>query len=114
MKKILICLIVSVVAACSGLDWYGDKGETQGDIVISNNYRDKYSSDVERFRTNVRIVEKSPVHIIYEYKDVRIDELVVLARRYCIEQGQADVMFRETNLNRNFSRRAIFDCVILQ
>lgn len=76
--------------------------------------KDKYASDYERLVNNVNVKFESPVLVVYEYKDVRIDEVGLLAARYCAEQGHGGAVLREAVLTKNFYRRAAFDCAVLQ
>ncbi len=73
-----------------------------------------YSSDYDRFFQNVIVKEKTPYHVTYEYKDVRLDEVAYLASRYCHEQGGKSAHLHDSVLYRNFTRRATFDCAELQ
>lgn len=74
----------------------------------------RYDSNYDRFLDNVRIKEKNPHYITYEYKDVRIDEIAFLASRYCDEQGKKKAYLHDSILYKNYSRRATFDCLELQ
>lgn len=73
-----------------------------------------YASDYDRFFQNVIVKEKTPHYVTYEYKDVRIDEIAFLASRYCFEQDGKTAYLHDTQLYRNFTRRATFDCLELQ
>lgn len=73
-----------------------------------------YFSASERFLENIRIKQADEFGITYEYKDVRIDEIAFLAAQYCYEQkGRKAVLF-DSQLYKNFSRRATFHCLELQ
>ena len=114
MKKVLACLtIFTLITACSSQPKPTPSAQ-QTEIIATTQTASKYASDYERFSLNVSIKENSATHIVYEYKDVRLDEIAMLAKRYCLEQGQNDVIFREAVLTKNFSRQATFDCIILQ
>ncbi len=73
-----------------------------------------YDSDYDRIINNVRVKEKTPYYVTYEYKDVRIDEIAFLASKYCHDQGGKKAVLNNSILYRNYSRRATFDCVELQ
>jgi len=97
MKKIALGLIVLVVCACSSK------------AVI----QDLYANDEERYLKNIVVKQKSEEKIVYEYRDVRIDELSNLAAKYCNNFGKRAVL-EHTALFRNNRMRATFDCTILQ
>ena len=73
-----------------------------------------YDDDYERFAANVRVKHSDEYGITYEYKDVRLDEIAYMAARYCYEHGERKAVLHDSQLFRNFSRRATFDCVELQ
>jgi hypothetical protein len=58
----------------------------------------------------VVIRDKNPYGIVYEYKNVRIDEVAALAGEYCRGQGKR-VYLKESLTHRNNNRLAAFDCV---
>lgn len=70
-----------------------------------------YGNDYERFADNVRIKMQDEYSITYEYKDVRIDEIAFMASEYCHEQGDKRAVLHDSQLFKNFSRRATFDCI---
>jgi len=73
-----------------------------------------YFTASERFLQNVHIKQADEFGITYEYRDVRIDEIAFLASQYCYEQkGRKAVLF-DSQLYKNFSRRATFHCLELQ
>ncbi len=75
---------------------------------------DYYSNNIERFMQNVSIKEETPRYVIYEYKDVRIDEVASIAAHYCAKHGDKKAFLRQSITYRNHLRRATFDCVNLQ
>ena len=68
----------------------------------------------ERIARNVRVKRSDEYGITYEYKNVRIDEIAHLASDYCYKQKGRQAMLHDSQLFRNFSRRATFDCLELQ
>lgn len=72
-----------------------------------------YADDAERYRQNVAVKAQTSDYVIYEYKDIRIDELAPLAAVYCDNLGGRQAYLREIVLYRNNLRRATFDCVNL-
>lgn len=70
-----------------------------------------YGSNFERFLDNVRIKHKDAYGIVYEYKDVRIDEIAYMASEYCYNQSNKKAVLHSSQLYKNFSRRASFHCI---
>lgn len=66
--------------------------------------------DYERFVKNVIIVSKNTTHITYEYRNVRVDELAIMAALYCHDQGEKRAALDKILLHRNNGRRATFIC----
>lgn len=103
MKKILaLCLLVLVCVSCqSNID------ENTGEPI--------YSSDAERFRRNIATKAMGDDYVVYEYTDVRIDDVATLASAYCFEMtgGEKKAYLRDIYMYKNHKRRATFDCVDL-
>jgi hypothetical protein len=83
----------------------------QVEVVEEISAEPAYGSDDQRFLDNVRIKQSDENGITYEYKDVRIDEIAYLASEYCFEQGEKKAFLHDSQLYRNFSRRATFHCL---
>lgn len=66
--------------------------------------------DYQRFIKNVIIVSKSSTHITYEYRNVRVDELAIMAALYCHDQSEKRAFLDKILLHRNNARRAVFIC----
>ncbi len=73
-----------------------------------------YFNASERFLQNIRIKQADEFGITYEYKDVRIDEIAFLAAQYCYEQKERKAVLFDSQLYKNFARRATFHCLELQ
>lgn len=69
-------------------------------------------AQIRRYRENISVKAQNKDFVTYEYKDVRVDELGILASHYCQHEGRAAYL-REILLYRNHLRRATFDCVDL-
>lgn len=74
---------------------------------------EKYTSNYERLSANILVKNASNSSVTYEYKDVRIDEIGLIAAQYCFNQGHDGAILKESWLHKNFSRRATFNCVLL-
>lgn len=82
------------------------------DPVVASGTR--YSSDYERYRQNIVVKAAGPNFVVYEYTDVRVDEVASLASAYCFETtGYLKAYLRDIYMYRNHKRRATFDCVDL-
>ncbi len=73
-----------------------------------------YDSTYDRFIKNVFIKEKGESSITYEYRDVRVDEVALLASKYCEETYKTPAHLQTIRLHKNNSRLATFHCYELQ
>ena len=101
MKKILLlCLLATLCVSCQS------KVDDEGIPV--------YASDAERFRRNIATKVMGEDYVVYEYVDVRIDDVATLASRYCYETTEGKKAYlRDIYMYKNHKRRATFDCVDL-
>jgi len=99
MKKIVICLFALLICSCAHKD--------------SPVQQDLYANDAERYLKNIVVKEKSESQVVYEYQDVRIDELSNVAAKYCNQFGKRAIL-EHAGLFRNNRMRATFICGILQ
>ena len=74
---------------------------------------DLYADDADRYAKNIVIKEKTPYSVVYEYRDVRIDEIASLAGKYCHKEGKR-AFLQESGLYKNNRMRATFICTNLQ
>ncbi len=103
MKKILmLCLLAAICVSCHA------KQITDEEPVPV------YSSDAERFYRNIATKAMGDDYVVYEYVDVRIDDVATLASRYCFETTNGKKAYlRDIYMYKNHKRRATFDCVDL-
>ena len=66
--------------------------------------------DFSKFIDRVIIAEKTPSSVVYEYQDVRVDEVSLLAAMYCQDHGNRNAYLEKINLHKNNRRRASFYC----
>lgn len=101
MKKILLlCLLATLCVSCQS------KVDDEGVPV--------YASDAERFHRNIATKAMGEDYVVYEYVDVRIDDVATLASRYCYETTEGKKAYlRDIYMYKNHKRRATFDCVDL-
>ena len=105
MNKLFVCLFVALVSACTPI--------TYEKPAVQSGQTNLYESNADRYLKNIVVKQKSEDRIVYEYKDVRIDELSNLAAKYCNQFGKRAVL-EHTALFRNNRMRATFDCTVLQ
>ena len=100
MKKFsLLPILCAFLVSCA----------SSSDLVSSD-----YVDDAARYKQNIALKEKGENFVVYEYKDVRVDELASLAIKYCEDNVPGTQAYlREIVLYRNHARRATFDCVNL-
>lgn len=66
--------------------------------------------DFGKFIDRVVVAEKTPSSVVYEYQDVRVDEVSLLAAMYCQDHGNRNAYLEKINLYKNNRRRASFYC----
>lgn len=59
---------------------------------------------------HARVVDKSPNHVVYEYKDIRVDEIAPIAALYCQDKGNKQASLFEIIMRPDNYRRATFVC----
>ncbi len=92
MVKILFGVVCFFLTACSSImDGYEEP---------------KYNYIAD----HVRVVEQTSNFVIYEYMDVRIDEIAPVAAIYCNDMGGKQASLYDIGLWRNNRRRATFIC----
>lgn len=94
--KILTSMVLSIlVSACSLFNG--------GDAVWEEpNYN--------YIAAHTRVVSKSASHVVYEYKDIRVDEISPIAALYCHDRGGRQASLYEIVTRPDNSRRATFVC----
>lgn len=66
--------------------------------------------DMQNYVGKIKTMEKGQDFVVYEYCDVRVDQVSVLATIYCQQNGFAKAYLEKVNLYKNNSRRAKFYC----
>lgn len=98
-KAILFVFLVLFTASCS---WFR-----------SEEYTYEYAPgtpDYERLVQNVSIVGKNSDGIVYRYRNVRVDDLAIMAALYCAENGNRRAFLGKITLDRDNARQAMFLC----
>ena len=95
MKKFLIMLMMSLSCSCAA---------EQEDVAIWQ------IPDYNHIAAHVKVIDKSPDFVTYEYKDIRVDEIAPVAAVYCHDRGGKQASLYEITMRPDNSRRAIFVC----
>lgn len=94
MRFAVLCLFLVFSIGCS-LEKYDPNSQYDFSYLINN----------------VRVKHKNEYSITYEYKNVRIDEIAFMASEYCHDYGEKRAVLQSSQLYKNFSRRATFNCI---
>ena len=70
-------------------------------------------TEYKSFANRISVKEQNPNSVTYEYRDIRVDEMMPLAAHYCREHGNRTAIMRKINLYHGYYRRVTFDCVNL-
>ncbi len=98
MNRLYVLFLAVAISSCS---WLPGKTTAETEVPVP---------DYQRFAENVSIVKQTSTGVVYEYKNVRIDELAILASLYCHDQSGKKAYLDKITLYRNNSRRAMFIC----
>lgn len=100
MKKYLsLFLVLLICVSCQTTKNNDVEAEKAG--VANINYRE-----------HIVVKTGDSQHVVYEYSDVRVDDVATLASAYCFNVNpnyQANL--RDIYMYKNHKRRATFDCV---
>ncbi len=103
IKRFLTCTLLLMLSACTYFSELKDKfSSPQAPVLTSADYAD--------YAKNVSIAGQGENYIIYEYKNIRVDDLAVLAALYCHEQNNSRAYLENITLYHNNARRAKFMC----
>ena len=88
--------------------------EQAGMVSIPKTTQPHYLDDADRFRHNIVMKASGEDYVVYEYSDVRIDDVATLASRFCFDTTQGKKAYlRDIYMTKNHKRRATFDCIHL-
>lgn len=79
-------------------------------LIASCVIREKFKPDFNKYVDNVIVISATRDSVVYEYTNVRVDELAMLAALYCQDQGNQKASLLEITLQKNNARRAAFMC----
>ena len=66
--------------------------------------------EYNRLVEHMVVVDKGSNFVVYEYSNVRIDEIAPIAAIYCHDRGNKQALLYDINLRPDNSRRATFMC----
>lgn len=71
-------------------------------------------SDDDFYRRNIVVKAMGDNYVVYEYADVRIDQVATLASHYCYDiNPMLSAYLRDMYMNKNHRRRVTFECINL-
>ncbi len=94
LRVVLSFVALLILSACTT--------EPKEEIIMEPQY--SYLVD------NMVVIEQSSRHVIYEYRDIRIDEVAPVAAVYCLNQGNKQATLYKIILRPDNRRRATFVC----
>ena len=94
MKRFLMLYLLAVITSCASNSEQIAWEEPNYNYIASH----------------VRVISKSPTHVVYEYKDIRVDEIAPVAALYCQDRGGKQASLYEITMRPDHYRRATFVC----
>ncbi|MBQ9271509.1 MAG: hypothetical protein IJ218_04530 [Alphaproteobacteria bacterium] len=71
-------------------------------------------TDDDFYRRNIVVKAYGDDYVVYEYSDVRIDQVASLASHYCYDINPCKSAYlRDLYMSKNHKRRATFECIDL-
>lgn len=111
MKKILLLLfaVCACVARQSGVE------VEQKDVALHDIKPSALSvDDAQKIRESINVKAAGDDFVVYEYSNIRVDNVATLASAYCYNINPAGKAYlRDIYMVKNHKRRATFDCVTL-
>ena len=93
MKKLMLVLFFMMLGACT------------------TSYDQISGPDYNYIAAHVNVIDKSSGHVVYEYSDIRVDEIAPVAAIYCHNNGGGrQATLYDIKLHRNNRRHATFVC----
>ena len=66
--------------------------------------------DYNYIADHVQVVDKNSNYVVYEYMNIRVDEIAPVAALYCNDQGGKQASLYNIELRPNNRRRVVFAC----
>ena len=121
MKKFLLVAILAVFCvSCRTRPGYNQRVMTNDQVApvtavaptTTATYNGNVSADM--YRRNIVAKTMGEDYVIYEYSDVKIEDVATLAYHYCQDTNPGKKAYlRDIYMTKNHKRRATFDCVNL-
>lgn len=71
---------------------------------------DNFEPPYNYLAAHINVIAKTSNYVVYEYGDVRVDEVAPIAAIYCNEQGGKTAELYDIGLRQDHRRRATFLC----
>ena len=108
MVRILGILVLGLaISACAASKNEDRNAEVYNEAKVMD-------ADTIRILNNVFVKDKTENTIAYDYKNVRIDEVALLAKQYCQSKKADDAVLVDAVLQQNLARKATFECVMVK
>lgn len=92
LKKIVFSIIaIAALGACATKD-------------------DNFEPPYNYLAAHINVVAKTSNYVVYEYGDIRVDEVAPIAAIYCNDQGGRTAELYDIGLRQDHRRRATFIC----
>lgn len=117
MKKfVFIGLAAALCASCRTAERSDTYVETvvEPEYVVVEDAAPVYVQDADFYKQNIVLKASGNDFVVYEYSDVRIDDVASLAIDFCnMTNPGKKAYLRDIYMHKNHKRRATFDCVDL-
>ena len=112
MKTFLIVMVLFMLNACTTKYILMDDEKTSNNANYYSQSSTMPSNERAVTGNDVFPVEEGSTYVVYQYKNVRVDEISPLASLYCADVVRgASPYLREVSVFHNGFMRATFDCV---
>lgn len=95
IKKFFLSIAIMFLGGCS---------------LFSDNVPVLTDAEYADYAKNVTIADQGDNYIIYEYRNIRVDDLAVLAALYCNDHNSTRAYLGNITLYHNNARRVKFIC----
>ena len=113
MKKlVLIGVFAALCASCRSTN----KAENyvEPEYIEVTQTMPAYTTEANFYQENIVQKASGDSYVVYEYADVRVDKVASLAADFCNRTNPGKKAYlRDIYMNKNYKRRATFDCVDL-
>ncbi len=103
IKKFFLSVAVISLCGCSYFSDFTDMFQSQEAPVLTD-------ADYADYAKNVTVAAQGDNYVIYEYRNIRVDDLAVLAALYCKDHNSTRAYLDNITLYHNNARRAKFMC----